>query len=107
MATDPVTRMEQGLKLVNLVFMAAVAATIIAVLVIFALHPDTGQRAMIQKILFGAWTLGPPVGLVAQHLVWPPAIAEIERFRTQQALIKAVWAGIVGFLAASFFGHWG
>jgi hypothetical protein len=107
MAIDPEARMERGLKLTNWVFSLAVAATAAVVIVLVLRRPDTGERMEVQKLLFAAWTLGPPIGLVAQHLLWPPAVEGIERFRTQQALIKAVWGGIVGFLAASFFGHWG
>lgn len=107
MSDDPTARMDQGIKLANQLFSIAVAVTAVIVVWLFLHRSDAGLRPGIQKLLFAAWTLGPPIALVAQHLLWPPANEGIERFRTQQALIKAAWGGIVGFLAASFFGHWG
>ena len=107
MSNDPIARMDLGLKLTT--WLWSVGAVITAIIVFLLVNGSlAGQnRIRVEQYLFTAWTLGPPCWLVVQHRLWPPASTGYERFRLHQALVKAVWAGVIAFLAAIMFGRWG
>jgi len=107
MPIDPIARMEVGLKLSQWVWAAGVLVAL-AVSALLATGHWMGQdRIRIEQLLFAAWTLGPPCWFVLQHRLWPPVTEGYERFRIHQSLLKAIWAGVLAFLAAIMFGRWG
>jgi len=107
MPSDPIARMELGLKFSQWVWALGTLVTV-AVSILLVTESLVGRdRIRIEQLLFAAWTLGPPCWFVLQHRLWPPAPAGYERFRIQQSLLKAIWAGILAFLAAVMFGRWG
>ena len=106
MPADPIARMERGLKITGWLWGIGVGVTALIVVVLVAGNIAGRDRIQLEKVVFTAWTLGPPCWLMLQHYLWPPAPAGLDRFRTHQALVKAVWAGVAAFLAAIMFGRW-
>lgn len=107
MPSDPIARMEQGLKAATWVWSAGVIATGVIVALLVTGRVGGADRIRVEQVVFTAWTLGPPCWLILQHRLWPPAPGGYERFNTHQALLKAVWAGIAAVIAAISFGRWG
>lgn len=107
MSADPVTRMEQGLRITTWLWVAGVVVTVVGVAALVVGGIGGRDRVRLEQFLFMAWTVGPPAWFVLQHYLWPPAANQLDRFRTHQALVKAVWAGVAALLAAIIFGRWG
>ena len=107
MAQDPVSRMEQGIKLTTWLWVAGVLVSAAGVAMLESGSVVGRDRVRLEQFLFTAWTLGPPAWFVLQHYLWPPAPAAYDRFRAHQVLVRSVWAGAVAFLAAIVFGRWG
>jgi len=107
MPTDPVARMEQGLKLSTWLWSAAAIFTAVVVALLVKGRVVGADRIQVEQLLFAAWTLGPPCWFILQYRMWPPAPGGYDRFRLHQALLKAVWAGVTAFIAAIMFGRWG
>ena len=104
---DPMMRMERGLRLSNWLWTAGVVITAFAVIVMVSDRIGGRDRVHLEQLLFACWTLGAPCWFILQHRLWPPVPDGYERFRLHQSLLKAVWAGILAFLAAIMFGRWG
>ena len=108
MSTDPVARMEQGIKITSWLWILGLIVTVVGVGMLM-----TGiggrERVRLEQLLFAGWTLGPPAWFVIQHYLWPASSepGAHDRFRSHQALVKSIWAGVVALLAAIIFGRWG
>ena len=107
MSADPITRMEQGLRITSWLWALGVVVTIVGVWMLAAGIVGGRDRVRLEQALFTAWTLGPPAWFIIQHYLWPAPSGGQDRFRLHQALVRAVWAGVVALLAAIFFGRWG
>jgi hypothetical protein len=66
----------------------------------------SGRRRALGKLLFAAWTIGPPAWFLIRYRFWPPAPGQLESFRIEQGLARSVWAGVLVLMAVVFFGHW-
>jgi hypothetical protein len=99
--------MERGLRITNWLWTVGVIVTVVAVIGLASDRIGGRDRVHAEQALFTAWTLGPPCWFILQNRLWPPAPDGYERFRLHQALLKAVWAGAVAFIAAIMFGRWG
>jgi len=98
-------RTDRGMKISAWLWGVAVAGTGAALVILYR-SPDFAFRFLLEKLLFAGWTLGPPIWFILQYRVWPPRPDQLDRYRLQQGLLKAVWAGVAAFLAAIFFGRW-
>ena len=107
MSTDPMTRMERGIRITNGLLVIGVITTAFVVIGVVSDLVEGKERIRCEQALFTAWTLGPPCWFALQNNLWPPAPNGYERFRVHQALVKAVWAGVAAFIAAIMFGRWG
>lgn len=107
MSTDPIARMERGLRITAWLWSIGVIITALGVMVLISNKIGGRDRVHLEQVLFTAWTLGPPCWFILQHQVWPPARDGQDRFQTHQALLTATWGGVVAFLAAITFGRWG
>jgi hypothetical protein len=107
MAVDPLARMEQGVRLTTWVWILGVVVTVVGVGMLVGGAVEGKNRVRVEQVLFAGWTLGPPAWFVLQHYLWPAPPAGQDRFRTYQAIVRAIWAGIAAFLAAIIFGRWG
>lgn len=107
MAEDPLARMEQGLKLTTWVWILGLLVTVAGVGMLAGGIVEGRNRVRLEQVLFAGWTLGPPIWFALQHCLWPAPPAGQDRFRSHQAIVRAVWAGIAAFLAAIIFGRWG
>ena len=107
MPADPLERMERGLRFTSWLWAIGVIVTIAGVWILRSGMVDGRDRVHLEQVLFTAWALGPPAWFVIQHYLWPAPAMGQDRFRSHQALVLAVWAGIVVFLAAITFGRWG
>ncbi len=106
MSTDPIARMEQGIKITSWLW---VLGLLVAVAGVGILMTGIGgrERVRLEQLLFTGWTLGPPAWFVIQHYLWPAPDGHQDRLRSHQALVKSIWAGVVALLAAIIFGRWG
>ncbi len=106
MSTDPVARMEQGIKITSWLWVLGLLVTVAGVGMLM-----TGiggrERVRLEQLLFTGWTLGPPAWFVIQHHLWPTPDGHHDRIRSHQALVKSIWAGVAALLAAIIFGRWG
>jgi hypothetical protein len=93
-------------KLELLLWTAAVLATGAALFYVVAGGAGAGHRRALGKLLFVAWTIGPPAWFLIRYRFWPPAPGQTESFRIEQGLARSVWAGILVLMAVIFFGHW-
>ena len=107
MLTDPMVRMEQGLRISTWLWWLGVVVTAVIVGLLVSGRIDGQDRIHVEQLLFSAWTLGPPCWFLLQYRLWPPTAAGAERFRLHQGLLKVVWAGITAFISAIMFGRWG
>lgn len=107
MPSDPVARMERGLKASAGIWLLGAIVTAAIAALLFMGRISGQDRIRVEQLLFTAWTLGPPCWFILQYRFWPPSPGGYERFRLHQALLKAAWAGILAFLAAITFGRWG
>ena len=107
MSADQDARMERGLRLTTWLWSIGVVITALAVIVLATSEIGGRDRIHLEQVLFAAWTLGPPCWFILQHHLWPSTPERQHRFQTHQALVRAVWAGVVAFLAAIIFGRWG
>ena len=107
MSADPLDRMEQGLRITSWLWALGVIVTVVGVWMLEAGTVSGRDRVRLEQALFIAWTLGPPAWFILQQYLWPPPATGSDRFRTHQALVRAVWAGVVALLAAIIFGRWG
>ncbi len=107
MSPDPLERMEQGLRITSWLWALGVIVTIAGVWMLVGGMVGGRDRVRLEQALFVAWTLGPPVWFLIQHYRWPAPTGGQDRFRSHQALVRAVWAGVAALLAAIIFGRWG
>jgi len=104
--TDPIARMERGLKITTWLCSAGAILTALSVLILVTGRVEGNDRVHLEQVLFTAWTLGPPCWFILQNHFWPPAPSAHDRFEHHQGLVRAVWAGTAAFLAAIAFGRW-
>jgi hypothetical protein len=107
MSADPLSRMEQGIKITSWLWALGVIVTVAGVGILATGTVGGRERVRLEQVLFTAWTVGPPAWFMVQHYVWPAPLGGHDRLRSHQALIKAVWAGVAALLAAIIFGRWG
>jgi len=107
MSGDPLERMEQGIRITSWLWVLGIIVTVVGMVVLIEGVVGGRERVRLEQALFTAWTLGPPAWFVIQHYLWPAPAEGQDRFRSHQALVKAIWAGVVALLAAVIFGRWG
>jgi hypothetical protein len=107
MSADPLDRMEQGLKITSWLWTLGVIVTVVGIWMLEAGTVGGRGRVRLEQVMFTAWTVGPPAWFVVQHYVWPAPPGGQDRFKSHQALVRAVWAGVAALLAAIIFGRWG
>ena len=107
MSSDDLQRMERGLRITTWLWILGTMVTVIGIAVLAGGVVGGRDRIHLEQVLFTAWAIGPPAWFILQNYLWPPASGGEDRFRTHQALVKAVWAGALALLAATFFGRWG
>ena len=107
MPADPLERMERGLRFTSWLWAIGVIVTIAGVWILKSGTLGGRDRVHLEQALFTAWTLGPPAWFVTQRYLWSAPTGGQDRFRSHLALVEAVWAGVVAFLAAIIFGRWG
>ena len=107
MSTEPIARMERGLKITARLWSIGAVITAVVLVLLINGRIDGRDRIHLEQVLFSTWTLGPPCWFILQSRFWPPPPDGFDRFRLHQGLVKAAWAGIAAFQAAIFFGRWG
>src|SRR5690348_14102087 len=107
MPSDPLARMEQGIRISSWLWVVGVIVTVGGVAVLVGGVVGGRDRVRLEQALFTAWALGPPIWFVIQHYLWPAPATGLQRFQAHQALLRPVWAGITILLAAIIFGRWG
>lgn len=106
MSTDPVARMEQGIKITSWLWVLGLLLTAAGVGLLMS-GIGGRERVRLEQVLFVGWALGPPAWFVVQHRLWPTAAGGHDRARSYQALVKSIWGGMIALLAAVIFGRWG